>query len=73
MEQKFNLKKRIVDAIKVGKNDTRTIMDYLEEECGHCEAWPNYTEFCKAIAQLLSEGVIVFTSGAYDDDYYVLA
>ena len=55
------LKKRIVRAIKAGNNETRYIIE-------SCKAELDYWNFCKAMAELQSEGVVVFKT---DLGYYL--
>lgn len=50
------LKKRIVRAIKAGNNETEYIIE-------SCKAELFYWNFCKAIAELQCEGVVVFKTG----------
>ena len=50
------LKKRIVKAIKAGNNETRYIIEFCE-----AELW--YYNFCKAIAELQQEGIVIYKNG----------
>lgn len=50
------LKNRIVKAIKAGNNETKYIIE-------SCKAELFYYNFCEAIAELQSEGTVIYKSG----------
>lgn len=60
------LKKRIIRAIKHGNTETRYIIEA-------CKAEFSYYNFCKALAELQTEGVVIFHNEPCDNNWYTLA